>query len=686
MKNYFEFISDIAKERNISFKEAILNPSIKNEWKNMRKQGRKKRVQKKVKKNEVLPVVERKVENIPSTQEFIKPKLDLTRAQVVPLISNYQQTDVLNDQFNRRFYEWVNNIPYEQFRGIYDISKRGNTISIYDMDKFRVHLNDSNIIMEDSPLIYNLSGYIFNGRTNFVNKRNVKLFRNDLTSFSKKYPDINNTSVYNLRYDIDKQLINHPKIYTHSESLYNYIKDKERNKPLNIVYLNDMYYSKVHTYTLIFIYGMLLSKFNNNNKKLLVSSSYNLGESIEEFYSKVDTSQYKVGSYDLNIGSTNFNFSDIVKFMSGKNIEILDENQQLIDRSEIDAFSVLGSSSQLPMTPVSSPISSPVSVNFTRSKDQRLNTRFKHGSVQSGKINDDRLKYKLYFRRKLLSISDIDIRTNVLKVGDFIYFTPGYISQIKSIENQINNPTKIKEIIAFAIQLSNSSSNTPEQNFGKFFEAKIRTQNYKELYKIEWIDPSIGRVNNFESTNLASLAFNTEKTYSDMYNELDVYIDKNNIDTTHNRYPNGDRLNFDKSPNEYQQGLLESLPSLSSMFSSPTYKPNTRSNERNRKEKERLTSRINELEFKGILSEEEENELIELKEKLDKLKKIKINVENEGENEGDNEEGAGLLYGGSIEGKLYQNDLISWKNAFQLKGVDNKGSIGNNQNLYVFYF
>ena len=678
MKNYFEFISDIAKERNISFKEAILNPSIKNEWKNLRKQGRKKGVQKKTKRNEVLSVPETKAENIQS--EFIKPQpkennptIDLSRSQVIPLISNYQQTDVLNDQFNRRFYEWVNNINFEQYRGIYDISKRPNTISIYDMDKFRVHLNDSNIIIEDSPLIYNLSGYIFNGRTNFIGKRNIKMINNDLTQYSKKFPDINNTSVSTFKYDIDKLLLKHFKIYNHSESIFNFIKDKERNKPLNIVYLNDMYYSKVHTYTLIFIYGMLLTRFNNNNKKLLVSSSYNLGESIEEFYSKVDTSQYKTGSYDMNIGSTDFNFSDIVKFLSGKNVEILDENKELVDRSEIDRFSISGSN--LPNTPPL--ISSQVSMNFTKSKDQRLNSRFKNGGVKSGKINDDRLKYKLYFKRTLLNISDIDVRSNTLKVGDFIYFTPGFISQIKSIDNQLRDPSKIKEIIAWGINLSTSSSNTTDEDFGKYLEFKIRPQNYKEIYKIDFIDPNIARVSNqFEHTNLSSIAFNPEISYSDMYKDLEIYIDKNNIDNTHNRYPFSDRLDFNKGPDEYTQGLFQPLMNLISSPRRSNTTPNTRS-----KEKEKIQLRILELEDKGILNEDEENELIELKEKLDKLKTgLSINVD-------DDDQGAGLLYGGStIEGKLYQKDLLAWKTAFNLKGVDNKGSIGNNQNLFVFYF
>lgn len=732
MKSYFQFVSDIAKQRGISFKEAILDKNTKQEWNKLRP--------KKTKKSKVVtstvPILPQP-ELSTSVQQQQRRGLDLSRAKDVPIITNYVQPDVLNDQFNQRFLQFVNNIPYQNFREIFDITKRQSTLSLYDMSKLKPHLSDVTACLEDSQLSYELSGYICNSRTVFNGKRNLKLIRNDLTRYSRNLRDINIQGTINIfQFNILDALKKYPKMAQLSERLHDFLPRSFKN--LTLVYLNDMLYNKVDFYKILFIYGMLLSKVQSNNKKLIIASSYNLGESIKEFYSRIDTGVYSSGDTDFGItaSTTEFNFPLIVNYLSGQNITV-ESYQGDNFRSEFDNTSLYN--------PYQTPTKPETRGNvplFSQAERKELNDIFFHSGPNNPQnpntFIDDELNYRIYFKReKLLSMKNIDIVD--IDVGDFIYWKQGQIGQVKRISPLVSNVNKVREIEVFSLTPARQLRDT-SNTFGRIGISILKSQTTKDFFKITFISPETGRSNGFEYTNLGSLCFDPNITYKEMYEKLKQFIDTNHIDPTNNRYPISQFVRFSSSPNTLieeikdddiqpqteQQGIMKPVTeALGNVFSSAyrTFTPTKQ------KKSVKLNKEIAEIEkaikdkndmydkaiekYKLNLEENyEDNDAIlrlreiqkndeaikEGKEKIERLKKeLEDAVKEEKGDKGagmcsggssPRDEGVGDEYmtGGSLLGNLYDVDLLAWRSAFSLKGIDNKGSFGNGQNLYVLYF
>ena len=140
---------------------------------------------------------------IQNVQEAQGVKVDLSRAKIVPATVQ-QETDRMLDYYNQRWSNFVNTINPENYRNVYAIDKRPKELKPYNLDSIRYLLMDKVAVIEDSPLSYELSSYVFNPRVNFPGKRNLKILRNDKTKLSRYLKDINmigNTSEFNHDFD-----------------------------------------------------------------------------------------------------------------------------------------------------------------------------------------------------------------------------------------------------------------------------------------------------------------------------------------------------------------------------------------------------------------------------------------------------------------------------------------------------
>ena len=555
--NYFDFVSDIAKQKGLSFKDAVMDSSIKTQWNIIQKKKKelKKKQSEDTKKN-LFRRTEKKLD-----EQVNKLGIDLSRAKTLPSKIEAVEPDTLIDQYNKRYLQDINNIDYVRYRNIIDITKRPNKIELYNYQSLIPYISDINGIIEDSPLMYELSHLLGNSRVQFSGKRTSKVFRNDVTGNSLRLTYLNNINKAIFQENHKETFITNEKLYRNALDInykLNSLSSRDGSpKDIQAVYLNDMYYSKNELYKLIFIYGLILSSKNTNNKKLIVSTRLNLGETLQQFYKSIDITTFRNKNEELGINnvSSNFNLPDIIRYLAGEKIKLDTEaprdDEMVSDISSLRSYETYTGKSQ------KKPI-------FQPAKNPLLNQVFSHLKLgdRITYISEDKFKHKIYFRRTEL-INNTNIRralyNGVLRQDSLIMYYPNQISQINSV-----NETSM-EFNAFIGPYSEDLRGE------KFFDIKNLygdtsskiidfTKDIFEFYLINLVPKDEAIKNNLEYTNIMSIAFSyeiSEKSYTQIYNELldGGFIDNTNIDSSHNRYLYGPKLSLKGIINDYSGKL-----------------------------------------------------------------------------------------------------------------------------------
>ena len=502
MKNYYQFVKELAIKNNVNFREQLLDPESKKLWNKARAEARPIKVRKqRVKKLNIEPV-----------------KLDLSRATLIPAEVK-TQPDQLLDYYNQRWSNFVNSINPENYRNIYAIDRRSKDLKPYNLESIKYLLMDKTGVIEDSPLSYELSSYVFNPRVFFPFKRNIKIYRNDLTNLSRQLKDINmqnKTSEFVHDFELfqqsGKSLYEQIDIFT--SIFHNIIK-----KP-NLVYLNDMMYTKRQLYSLIFLYGGYLTKLNNRDKYLIVVSNSDLGRNVATFYKNLDVGYFNSKEFDFGIPSatSEFNFAKIANYLSGSSAEI-----PIASTTKKQPTSVV----HVPSIPVTNVIPSggrghlskpfPIGINPINFPNQ-----------------DEEFNQRIYFRRvKTVDFSNDKIANTYFNIGDFVYHEEGYLSQVT------RKPKTGTQSAHISI-------------FDKDHEAdnkKLQSASGAQINTIEFI-PKSNFNPNAEYTTLRNMAISKDTTYKEVYESLKRYW----TDITDNSNVRGNKiglLQFDKGPNDF---------------------------------------------------------------------------------------------------------------------------------------
>ncbi len=440
--NYFEFVKELSLKNNKTFKEQLMNPETKKLW------------------NQVRPVKTRvsrvKAKNIANqqgiTQEAPGIKVDLSRAKIVPATVQ-QEPDRILDYYNQRWSNFVNTIDVNRFisLGIYTGEKRPKELKPYNLTPINYLLNGKRAIYEDSPLSFELSSYIFNPRTFFNNIRNIKIIRNDKLRISSRLKDITSiNSVDLVGYDFEENrqdnLTLFQQVSKFKAGLWKY------NYDLNLMYLNDMLYDKNTFYSLIFLYGGYLStdKQHFKDKNLIVVTSRNMGEGVGGFYSRLDSGYFNSSLFPIGLQSADptFNFSNIVRYLSGKSGETLIQsvdNPQGVNTDgkpvkPVKPVNPQGVNREIPTesVPISTPVQAVSSLLVTEAVPSGfpnfLYEPFQYKPDEQLPNQDPEFSKRIYFRLgKGIDYKNDKFANKNLKVGDFVYHDKYYISQIMEV-------------------------------------------------------------------------------------------------------------------------------------------------------------------------------------------------------------------------------------------------------------
>jgi hypothetical protein len=559
MKNYFEFVKELSLKNNKPFKEVLLDTNTKLMWNQVR--PKKVRVKKTVTKLQKTPGV----------------KIDLSRAQIVPAEIK-QEPDRMLDYYNQRWSNFVNSINVENFRDIYTIDKRPKELKPYNLDSIRYLLMDKSKVIEDSPLSYELSSYVFNVRVNFPGKRNIKIYRNDLTNLSNQLKDINmqnQTSEFMHDFELFREGEN--SLYDQVYLFHDIFKTLTR-KP-NVIYLNDMMYPKRVLYSLIFLYGSYLKLFaNNRDKYLIVVSNNDLGDNVAGFYKNLDVGYFNSGDFEFGIpdATPEFNFGKIANYMAGTS-------------SEIPVASMSGKTSPI----ISSSTSPIVAMAIQQGVKDILGKPFPYfnqGTVFN--TQDKEFIQRIYFiRDKTILLNDPNLKTDDLpNVGDFIYFDEGYLSQV--IES--NKKGKIFKVAKFY---------TDNYGVKKVINFTLRVaRNVPSFQTIRFIERGNAR-GNTEYTSLRNMAINDSLTYKTVYDNYKQFF-TDQVDDSNYRGNVGGKLDFDSSPNTFKRTNKPSLTAEDFKIAMQTAK------DEQAKESEALKEQVQEPSGKEeTVLQDEENEL-----------------------------------------------------------------------------
>ena len=520
MKNYFEFVKELSLKNNKTFKEQLLDPNTKTLWKSV-----------KPKKQRTTKV---KVQKTPGV------KVDLSRATIIPAEVK-QEPDRLLDYYNQRWSNFVNSINVENFRNIYTIDRRTKDLKPFNLESIKYLLYDKTGVIEDSPLSYELSSFILSPRVNFPGKRNIKIYRNDLTNLSRQLKDINmrnQTSEFVHDFELYKESGNplYDQIGIFTDLFRNIIR-----KP-NVIYLNNMMYTKRQLYSLIFLYGGYLTALNNRDKYLIVVSNNNLGDNVAGFYKNLDVGYFNSKEFDFGIPSatSEFNFSKIANYLAGTS-------------SEIPVASMTGKT--FTYTPIPTPQTSPIIPPFTspivamaiqpgvKNILGKPFPYFNEGSIFPTQLKE--FTQRIYFiRDKTILLDDPNLKPEDLPdEGDFIYFDEGYLSQVTK------RTGKVFKVAHFYTD-----------NYGvkkvKDFTLRV-ARNVPSFQTIRFIERGKAR-GNTEYTSLRNMAINDSLTYKTVYDNYKQFF-TDQVDDSNIRGNEGSKLDFDSTPNTF---IRPNKPSL----------------------------------------------------------------------------------------------------------------------------
>ena len=615
--NYFEFVKELSLKNNKTFKEQLLDPETKKLW------------------NQVRPVKVRKqrVKIIPlQVSEAIKPdgvKVDLSRAKIIPSEVK-QEPDRMLDYYNQRWSNFVNTINPENFRNVYTIDKRPKELKPYNLDSIRYLLMDKVAVIEDSPLSYELSSYVFNPRVNFPGKRNIVILRNDLTNLSRQLKDINMRGQtlefvhdFDLYQEAGKSLYEQIQIF---ENIFN-----KRIQQVNIIYLNGMMYTKQQLYSLIFLYGGFLTKRTNRDKYLIVVSNSDLGRNIGSFYKNLDVGYFNSANFEFGIPSatTDFNFSQIANYLSGTSSEIPISTTVKQPSSAAPSSVVPSSAAPIPLTSTAIPVGL---------KQTYLAEDFPHENPTIFPNQDKEFTQRIYFEYgDIMGVSDTDSYKKY-KVGDFIYFKRGYLSQITSINKQQQiqvaifalSPRGQSVVKTTTIKAVNTTIKFRTVRFIKP-NNKSFTSNYTSLRNMAIGSSLTYGIHDYE-----------DMTYDKVYNTYRGYF-TDEVDEANVRGREGGLLQSNKGPNEFKQIVVS--PSVNPQLN-PQLNPSVNP---------QLIPQLNPSVVKPDEVGTEED--------------IYLNQEVE-----------------TLGGALLEDDLAGWLSMFSLKGVDYIADVGNNQKAYLLSF
>jgi len=504
-KTYFEFVKELSLKNNKTFKEVLLDPNTKLMWNQVR--PKKVRVKKTVTKLQKIPGV----------------KVDLSRATIIPAEVN-QEPDRMLDYYNQRWSNFINSINVENFRDIYTLEKRPKELKVYNLEPIKYLLYDKPHVIEDSPLSYELSSFILSPRVNFPGKRNINIYRADLTNLSTQLKDINmQNQTSEFMYDFELSREGGNSLYDQVYLFHDIFKTLTR-KP-NVIYLNDMMYPKRVLYSLIFLYGSYLKLFaNNRDKYLIVVSNNDLGNNVAGFYKKLDVGYFNSGDFEFGIpdSTPEFNFGKIANYLAGTSSEIA-----IASTVKKQPTSVVPPVLSIPSVPVSNVIPSggkghlsqpfPIGVNPVNIPNQ-----------------DERFNQRIYFRRvKMIDFSNDKLANTNFNIGNFVYHENGYLSQVT---RKPKTGTQSAHISFF-----NKDDKADDKKLQSMTGAQINT--------IEFISKSNFNPN-AEYTTLRNMAISKDTTYKEVYESLKDYW----TDITDNSNVRGGKiglLQFEKGPNDF---------------------------------------------------------------------------------------------------------------------------------------
>jgi len=585
MKNFFEFVKLKSNEKGITFKEALTNKSIRDEWKSLRKQTND--AKREAKRNEAKQLARNILRSAPKQNEIItqttsSPSDDpFKNAKVIPKIDSVVIRDEILDIYNKRYSDFINSLGQisQRFIDLYPaINKRPEKINLPNFQKLKPYLIDTKIILQDSPFLYDVNAYVFNPRVMFNGKREIIIKNVDPSLVCSYFPAI---------YDPRSQLVNYNYntfnrrsniLVDHVTELNNKFSPIQRNE-LDTIYINDMVYDKTELYARIFIYGMFLTmKTPSNDKKIIVATSFNIGDKVTDFYKSIDTGFFaRSANFDFGVPDiADFDFQSIVDYISGKSIITTNTN------------------------PVINPVTNPVTTNpvtkpdpetkpDTESDDIDLNQvdlgtitveatavdiittpgrkeqiTFSHFSniqvIPPGQ--EAEMNKKIYFRLSDMYTVGTD-SLNSLKQFDFVYFQPGFISQIVNITPQTLSLTIIDN----------------KKNFGMVTNFRVGiTSNERRIYKVEFIKPDKvkgqRKVTRVFSTTLRNIALlNIKNAYQNFLDKYKEFL-SDETDFSNSRYDFAEKLSLNSSvnPSSISGGAIgdpinqESLAKWLSMF------------------------------------------------------------------------------------------------------------------------
>lgn len=529
MKNYYQFVKELALKNNTDFRTQLLNPQTKKLWAEVRP--------KKVRTSKV--VTEQKVKKTPGV------KVDLSRATIVPAEAK-QEPDRLLDYYNQRWSNFVNTIPVEMFRDRYTLEKRPKELKPYNLTSLNYLLNDKRAVYEDSPFSYELSSYIMNPRTFFLGKRSIKIIRNDPLRISNNFKDIvMYGSTLNIPYDFEYDEFNRKRNIT----LYQQVGELEKklarvnNDLINLIYLNDMMYDKRALYSLIFLYGAYLSKKATRDKNLIVVSSNNIGNGVSGFYSNLDAGYFNSLDFPIELPSVtdSFNFSNIILYLSGKSNEVLTKAPspfKLSYMKEKPKEKPGESSSVVASVVEAAPSGVP----------PHLYAPFPHDNDEIFPKLDKEFSQRIYFKLGPAVSFKNDTKANdKLKVGDFVYYEKGYLSQVIDL---LGNQAAIISVFI--------KENTTGEKLA-YGRRRLQARSNHYVRPVEFVKKELKNSPGIHYTSLKNLALGEDKTYEEVYLKYkDLWSDE--VDSSNVRGEVTGKLQMKKGPNDFLSSFIEAQP------------------------------------------------------------------------------------------------------------------------------
>ena len=492
-QNYYQFVKELALKSNRSFKEQLLNPESKIKWNSIK--PKKVRVKKGVKK---------------------EVKIDISRAELIPSEIKPKEDTLLN-YYNQRWLNFVNSLYIER-----------KDLNIYNLEPIKYLLNNKIGIIEDSPYSFELSSFILNPKVYFQNKRNLRIYRNDVKNVSRYLNDINITNqTYTFEYDFESN--SKPpfslSLYEQVDNFYRLLNRNITKKP-NIVYLNDLMYDKRMLYSLIFFYGSYLTRFiKDRDKNLIVVTKHNLGDNAGNFYKRLDSAFYNGSNFEWGIPdiSANFNFVKIAKYLSGEYSDTL-----------------------IPSQIVKQPSS-----DYKPDPAIQLNTTFPN---QQSELSE-RIYYIL---SETISMNNLTEDMSP-KEGEFIQLNGGYLSQIVSKSSY--------RVFDAAIFDEKEYKKTGRSTIRKFTLREARSIPSFKL--VRFIEKGKPHPKNVKYTSLRNMAINPILTYEQVYNQYKEFFTNEN-DDSNIRGNEGGLIDFNKRPNEFNE---QSLTTVETQGETPTEIP-----------------------------------------------------------------------------------------------------------------